>query len=579
MEAREKELSKEIARIKTKLDLRVTAIADSKATVTEMEAAAEELQAQKDAKLSATADLDQKYQKSKSSHDARARELEQAESLLQSLITGLSSSASTQESAGYLGQLAAAQATQAGVASEVEEQKVRLDHITRELREKEPKAKKAASEDTGLAKEFKAAKADVIKLEQEAARFSNDEAKEAALSQQRAELQKSVRQLADKRDSLRNALSRLDFNYADPYRGFDRSKVKGLVANLVDIKPAHSNAATALEVSAGGRLYNVVVDDETTGSALLKDGKLQQRVTIIPLNKISAFTAAAEKLTKVKTVSQGKANLALHLVGYEDEIAAAMAYVFGNTLICENAETAKKVAFHPDIKMKSVTLQGDVYNPSGTLEGGGEPDSSRILMRVNELKQATLQFKEGQQKLAMVEAEWQTLREQMSRFRQIRDQLDLKRHEVSELEGRMAESSAQRVSYAVKAIASLLKAVSLQIITEVENLKAASKSLSEALSTANKQLKEADAECKRIEKEMNEFKNNRESKLNDLKASQILNVCLTISHACEQADITKRKAVLSKETASMKTLQREHSTAVLEACKIVLSRRLAGMLT
>lgn len=48
---------------------------------------------------------------------------------------------------------------------------------------------------------------------------------------------------------------RLSFQYQNPMPGFDRSRVKGLVARLVTVKdPAHS---TALEVVAGGRLYQV----------------------------------------------------------------------------------------------------------------------------------------------------------------------------------------------------------------------------------------------------------------------------------------------------------------------------------
>ena len=48
-------------------------------------------------------------------------------------------------------------------------------------------------------------------------------------------------------------------------------------------------ASTALEVVAGGKLYQVVVDTEVTGKALLSKGQLQKRVTIIPLNKIDAI--------------------------------------------------------------------------------------------------------------------------------------------------------------------------------------------------------------------------------------------------------------------------------------------------
>lgn len=58
----------------------------------------------------------------------------------------------------------------------------------------------------------------------------------------------------------------------------------GVVANLVHVKD--EVAATALEVTAGGRLYNVVVDTEATGKALLQHGRLKRRVTLIPLNKV-----------------------------------------------------------------------------------------------------------------------------------------------------------------------------------------------------------------------------------------------------------------------------------------------------
>ena len=78
----------------------------------------------------------------------------------------------------------------------------------------------------------------------------------------------------------------MDFQYRDPERGFDRSSVKGVVAKLVRVKdPADT---TALEVAAGGKLYQVVVDTEATAKALLSKGQLRNRVTIVPLNKVHA---------------------------------------------------------------------------------------------------------------------------------------------------------------------------------------------------------------------------------------------------------------------------------------------------
>ena len=66
-----------------------------------------------------------------------------------------------------------------------------------------------------------------------------------------------------------------------------------MVASLIDLKEEDYNKSTALEITAGGKLYNVVVQDEQVGKQLLQNGKLKKRVTIIPLNKINAFTLSA----------------------------------------------------------------------------------------------------------------------------------------------------------------------------------------------------------------------------------------------------------------------------------------------
>ena len=81
-----------------------------------------------------------------------------------------------------------------------------------------------------------------------------------------------------------SAPAALDFCFKDPDRGFDRSRVKGTVASLVRLKDGATT--TALEVAAGGKLYQVVVDSDRTAQALLSRGQLRNRVTIIPLNKV-----------------------------------------------------------------------------------------------------------------------------------------------------------------------------------------------------------------------------------------------------------------------------------------------------
>lgn len=102
---------------------------------------------------------------------------------------------------------------------------------------------------------------------------------------QREAESKEVRRCKDKVDELRGQLAGMDFSYRDPEPHFDRSKVKGVVAKLVRVKD--TVAATALEVAAGGRLYQVVVDTDATAKKIVSKGALAKRVTIIPLNQAS----------------------------------------------------------------------------------------------------------------------------------------------------------------------------------------------------------------------------------------------------------------------------------------------------
>lgn len=93
---------------------------------------------------------------------------------------------------------------------------------------------------------------------------------------------------------MKQHLGRLNFDYTSPTPNFDRSKVKGFTASLISLPEQHYNKATALEIAAGGKLYHVVVEDEKVGKDIIKSGNLKRRVTIIPLNKINAFTLSAQ---------------------------------------------------------------------------------------------------------------------------------------------------------------------------------------------------------------------------------------------------------------------------------------------
>jgi structural maintenance of chromosome 2 len=70
---------------------------------------------------------------------------------------------------------------------------------------------------------------------------------------------------------VRSWVCQLDFNYT-PSRGFDTRKVEGFVASHSALNPEDSDhrKSTALEIAAGGKLYNLIVEDGCGGKELLK---------------------------------------------------------------------------------------------------------------------------------------------------------------------------------------------------------------------------------------------------------------------------------------------------------------------
>lgn len=157
-----------------------------------------------------------------------------------------------------------------------------------------------------------------------------------------------------------------------------------------------------------------------------------------------------QKVQAASRISQGKAQLALSLIGYPDEVSAAMSFVFGDTLICADAESAKAVTFNREVGARSVTVDGDVYDPSGTLSGGAAPSGSGILTRVQELQQVKRKLREAQERLRGLEEENRRSEREREAWRRMVGELELKEHEKRLLEEQVEGSNAARVSHVFK---------------------------------------------------------------------------------------------------------------------------------
>uniref|UniRef100_A0A8K9UMT1 SMC hinge domain-containing protein n=1 Tax=Oncorhynchus mykiss TaxID=8022 RepID=A0A8K9UMT1_ONCMY len=423
--------------------------------------------------------------------------LEAAQCHFKAVSAGLSTNEDGEE-ATLAGQMMTCKNDISKADTEAKQAQMKLKHAQQELKAKQTEVKKM---DSGYQKDqeaFNTVKKNKEKLEADMGKLQYQDGKEEGLLDRKRQLNREVTTLRNTYESLMSRFPNLRFDYSDPERDWDRSRVKGLLANLITVSDVCYS--TGLEVVAGGKLYNVVVDTEVTGKKLLEKGELKRRYTIIPLNKISARTLNDSVVNTAKSlVGEQNVHTALSLVGYEADLRKAMEYVFGSTLVCDTLDNAKRVAFDKRVMTKTVTLGGDVFDPQGTLSGGARSQSASVLSSLQELR-------EVQDSLSATETELQALDKQLSglkgtaeRYRLLKQQLDMKTEELDILQVKLHQSSFHKQQEELKML--------LKTIEECE----------ETLRSSKEVQKKADEKYKVLENKMQNAEAEREK---ELKAAQ-----------------------------------------------------------
>ncbi len=148
-----------------------------------------------------------------------------------------------------------------------------------------------------------------------------------------------------------------------------KKRFPGVFGTISELGQVNKKYALALEMAAGQKLQNIVVDSDKTAAECieyLKSAKLGA-ASFIPLNKIKATDISDEDRRVVKGAGSGVHDFALSLVTYRPEHARAFAHVFGNTLVVDSIEVARRIGIG---KIRMVTLEGDLAEGSGVMRGG-----------------------------------------------------------------------------------------------------------------------------------------------------------------------------------------------------------------
>ncbi|KAL3834639.1 hypothetical protein ACJIZ3_009375 [Penstemon smallii] len=431
--------------------------------------------------------------------------------------------------------------------TELKQLQTKISHCEKELKEKNTQLLSTREKAAGIENELNVKRKDVESVKNALQSLSYEDNHMEALQKDRSTELEMVQKCKDEVRDISSQLANVDFSYNNPEKNFDRSRVKGVVAKLIKVKD--SSAVVALEVAAGGKLFNVVVDTESTGKQLLQNGGLRRRVTIIPLNKIQSHPVPQRvQSTAVKLVGKGNAEVALSLVGYDKELQTAMEYVFGSTFVCKTIDAAREVAFNRDIHTPSVTLEGDIFQPSGLLTGGSRKGGGDLLRKLHALAEAELELSIHQKRLAEIDAKISKLLPLQRKFNDLKTQLELKSHDLSLTENRAKQNEHHKLSELVKRI---------------------EEELEEAKSSINdKKLfyEESIAKVSSLEKSIHDHAGNRETRLKDLekKIKAIKSRMQAASKDLKGHESERERLIMEMEAVEKEKTSQESQLAVLK---------------
>ncbi|CAA0834568.1 Structural maintenance of chromosomes protein 2-1 [Striga hermonthica] len=431
--------------------------------------------------------------------------------------------------------------------TELKQLQTKIVHCEKELKEKTGQLLSTREKAAAIESELNVKRKEVEKVKNALESTSYDENIMEALQKDRTIELEMVQKFREEARTLSSRLANVEFIYSDPEKNFDRSRVKGVVAKLIKVKD--SSTMLALEVAAGGKLFNVIVDTEDTAKLLIEKGGLRRRVTTIPLNKIQSRPVPQRvQNAATKLVGKGNAEIALSLVGYDQELQSAMEYVFGSTFVCRTRDAAREVTFNRETGTPSVSLEGDIFQPSGLLTGGSRKGGGDLLRQLHALAEAESKVSFHQKRLSEIDAKINELLPHQRKFNDLKTQLELKSHDLSLSENRAKQNEHHKLSELVKKIE--------------EELREAKSAIKE------KQLlyEECVAKVSDLEKSIHENAGNRESRLKDLekKIKAIKNQMQVASKNLKVHENERERLIMEMEATQKEQALLESQLAALK---------------
>jgi len=195
----------------------------------------------------------------------------------------------------------------------------------------------------------------------------------------------ALRRMEEHFDGYQNSVRHI-MNQASEGNIRTQGKIWGPVSSLIHVD---SKYVTAIEITLGAAIQNIVVDNEEAAHACIEALKRDNagRATFLPLTSMKPALTTREMTDAARFT--GYVGIASDLAKYDPKFKNVISSMLGRTVVFDNLDNAKVMAKSCGYNIRIVTLDGQQINNNGSFTGGSVKQSSGILSRADEIKTMT----------------------------------------------------------------------------------------------------------------------------------------------------------------------------------------------
>lgn len=313
---------------------------------------------------------------------------------------------------------------QKSIKTEIQETVSELDRTRTQKQDMSKEFQKIESEKNSATKELEKNSNKKEKIENKIKEFNEQIDKMSYELRMKDSRQKFLIETEKEKEGYAKAVKLL---LTDCDKNADLNKgVHGIIANLISVDKKYE---TAIEMTLGGMLQNIVTDNEEVAKKLVNHLRANNmgRASFLPITSIKG-----SKIDKIKGKFPGVIGVAADLVKFDKKYTQIVYNLLGRTVIVDNMDTGIALAKENKYGFRIVTIQGDIINASGAITGGSVAQKTvNILGRGREIENLAKEIEVLQNKISETKRSKQDYEESISEFVEGSKELDEKIQQIN----------------------------------------------------------------------------------------------------------------------------------------------------